>query len=379
VLETVEAQLAANATRTEPVVKTESNELEEDGLDESKSLLYLELICLNSLLIIYKLNKQVNRSKLDESKFNIELLMQILQTKQETTTGEDQLTDAEDDEVVTTDSNRIDRLNVQQNILILLSEIASIFPDKVLEHVIIMFIFVGNKLARKDDAYSFQVINQVIKSILPSIVNSVQQHQLQQRPDSEETSGRLIKTIDVIQRHQKQLPYVSSLVCKILQSFVVSLPHMPAHRKTIIFAQLMRIVGLDDYLWITSIQSIDYYLVQSSDLLNFTNNLELLTTKQQQRLAANDNVNASGVDSVSRSEKKLRDTIKSCIGSMIALFVQFKPIDLIQSSVYLVTFLNKYITKLFESALKVTSAATPGSKIAKRFNLINEYYLLRCH
>ncbi len=353
-METIETQLALNGANPETVVKLETLDDEIEDEDQTKSLLFLELICLNSLLLIYKLNKQVNRSKLDESKFNIELLMQILQTKHESPVA--QILDEETNLAVKSneDSSRIDRLNVQQHILILLSEIASIFPDKVLEHVIIMFIFVGNKLARKDDSYSFQVINQVIKSILPSIVDSVQQHQ-QQHPEAattEDSSSRLINTKDVIQRHQKQLPYVSSLVCKILQSFVVSLPHMPAHRKTVIFAQLMHIIGLEDYLWITSIQSIDYYLVQSNDLLNFTNNLEQLTTKQQQLLADN------SLSTVSKNEKKLRDTIKSCIQSMISLFVQFRPIDLIQSSVYLVTFLNKYITKLFESALKFAPSKT---------------------
>lgn len=36
-----------------------------------------------------------------------------------------------------------------------------------------MFVFVGNKLARKDDIYSFHIINKIIKTILPSIVNSI--------------------------------------------------------------------------------------------------------------------------------------------------------------------------------------------------------------
>ena len=355
-MEKIENQLAQNTSNPSQLMEKE-NDVENNTEDESESLLYLELICLNTLLLIYKLNKQTNRANLDESKFNIELLMQMLQTKQETTAVVIKKIHSNE---TSNSSAQIDRLNVQQHILILLSEIAGIFPDKVLEHVIIMFIFVGNRLARKDDAYSFQVINQVIRSILPSIVDSVQQQQQQQQQHFEATenvasSSRLVKTIDVIQRHQKQLPYVSSLVCKILQSFVVSLPHMPAHRKAIIFAQLMQIVGLDDYLWITSIQSIDYYLVQSSDLLNFTNNLEQLTSKQQLLLADNP-------DAVSKSEKKLRDTIKTCIQSMISLFAQFEPIDLIQSSIYLIAFLTKYISKLFETALKTSIKGKSSEK-----------------
>ena len=138
-------------------------------------------------------------------------------------------------------------------------------------------------------------------------------------------ADRLKKTVNVVQRHQKQLPYVSSLVCKILQSFVVALPHIPAHRKTIIFNQLLQIIGLDNYLWITIIQSIDYYLVQSIDLLDFTKSLAELASRQQ-------NLQED------KGEKRLRDTLKNtCLQSMISLHVQFEPKQVIQNGVYLVS------------------------------------------
>ena len=62
--------------------------------------------------------------------------------------------------------------NVLLDILPLLSQVAPLIPDKVLEHVLIMFVFVGNKLARKDDSHSIQIISQTINAILPAIVNS---------------------------------------------------------------------------------------------------------------------------------------------------------------------------------------------------------------
>ena len=104
--------------------------------------------------------------------------------------------------------------NVQEHILLLLSQVAPLIPDKVLEHVLIMFVFVGNKLARKDDSYSFQIISQTIKTILPAIVNS--SHLNNNQPADPRASGansscRLSKTVNIMQRHQKQLPYVSSL------------------------------------------------------------------------------------------------------------------------------------------------------------------------
>ena len=108
------------------------------------------------------MNIEKDKTALTPAQFNIELLMQILQTKRETDTSEDE-----------TQEPKIDNLNVQEHVLLLLSEIAGVFPDKVLEHVLIMFVFVGTKLARKDDSYSFQIINKIIQTILASIVNSI--------------------------------------------------------------------------------------------------------------------------------------------------------------------------------------------------------------
>jgi hypothetical protein len=349
ILETIETNFDSTPTTTDDTAK-KTLEKTYEKVDEEDSpqkvYLYLEIICLNCLLSIYKVNKLLNKSKLDKSKFNIELLMQILQTN---------------DKIAEKNTQFVDRINVQEHILLLLSEIASIFPDKVLEHVLIMFVFVGNKLARKDDSFSFQIINKIIKTILPSIVNSVNSTQMinNGKPEYQVTKlennsaeteckeGRLVKTINVIQRHQKELPYVSSLVCKILQSFVVALPHIPAHRKTIIFNQLLQIIGLKDYLWITIVQSIDHYLVQSNDLLDFTNNLQEVTTKQQQLLSSQ----TSSI--VSKDEKKLRDTLKTNCQSMISLYIQFEPTQVIQSSIFLIAFLSKYFSILFNKASKL--------------------------
>lgn len=333
------AEMSAGSKSTSPSSESAaSGEHQLTGVD----CLQLESMCLNALLAIYRLNKTFNKQRLESAKFNIELLMQILQTKPD---GE-----LDDDDETTVSAalsdTRLDRLNVQQNILILLSEIASIFPDKVLEHVLIMFVFVGNKLTRKDDSYSFQIINQIIKSILPAIVASCieEQQQHQQQVSTSSSSRRLASTVNTMQRHQKQLPYVSSLVCKILQSFVVALPHIPAHRKTVIFQNLMNIIGLNDYLWITLIQALDHYLVQSQDLLAFKQSLEEFKNKQKELLLAN----GAAASEVAVNEKKLRATLMQCMESMIALHVQFQPSHVIQASIYLVTFLNKYLGKLFE-------------------------------
>jgi hypothetical protein len=343
VLETVETALTIKKNKQNIEIKL--------NIDD-ELLNYLEIITLDSLSYIYKFNIETNKIKLNQSHFNIELLMQILQTKREENDNIKKLTNNDNDDIEMKSEN----LNVQEHVLLLLSEIAGIFPDKVLEHVLIMFVFVGNKLARKDDSFSFQIINKIIKTILPSIVNSINSSNehaneianYNNKNMIEETGSRLKKTVNIIQRHQKQLPYVSSLVCKILQSFVVALPHIPAHRKTVIFNQLLQIIGLNDYLWITIIQSIDYYLVQSNDLLDFTNSLNELSSKQQQ------------IDN--KHEKRLRDTLKLSLTSMISLYVQFEPNKIIQTSIYLVVFLNKYLNSLFETAFKLITTS-PSNKV----------------
>lgn len=290
-----------------------------EGLNVDDHLLnYLQEICLNCLLLIYRLN--LKNSSLNQNEFNFDLLMQMLKTN-------------------TND------FKVQERVLLLLSEIAVVFPDKLLEHVLIMFVFVGDKLARKDDSYTFEIISKILNTTLPPILNRITSQDKTELESSESaatssSNSRLKYSTNVVQRHQKQLPYVSSLVCKILQSFVVALPHIPSHRKTVIFSELLQIIGLNDYLWITIIQSIDYYLVQSNDLLQFTNSLVELSTRQK-HLSENKN------------EKRLRDTIKQNIDSMIALHVQFEPDKVILTSIYLVVFLTKYVSNLFDKAFSL--------------------------
>ena len=98
-------------------------------------------------------------------------------------------------------------------------------------------------------------------------------------------------------------------------------------------------------------------MVQSNDLLDFTNNLEELTSKQLHLLANDDNTsNEAKISILSNNEKKLRDTLKTCIQSMISLHIQFEPPKLIKSSIYLIAFLNKYFTKLFEKAGRLATS-----------------------
>lgn len=227
---------------------------------------YLEMTTINCLTLIYsKYNQNV---VLNESEFNIELLMQLLKMP---ISGS---------------------ILVQQKILILLSEISNIFADTVLEHVIIMFVFVGDKLARKDDQFSFEIINKTIENILPAILKA----------KTKETKSN----------------EANLTVSKILQSFVVALKHIPAHRKWIIFSKLLNIINVDSYLWITVIQYIDFYLIENKN-----------------------------------NHDKLKDHLKQAIQSYLPLYVQFESNSVIKSTTSIIQFISDYFfEKLFSTKPK---------------------------
>jgi U3 small nucleolar RNA-associated protein 10 len=108
-------------------------EKQQETQDSDESYEYIQLSLLDLILEIYKSDQ-----KSSENEFNVELLIQILKLSQ--------------------------NIRVQQKILLLLSELSSNYPDKILENVLVMFVFVGNKLIRKDDEYSLNIITKTSAS-----------------------------------------------------------------------------------------------------------------------------------------------------------------------------------------------------------------------
>ena len=224
----------------------------DSDLDEQNE--YIQLSILDSILEIYKSNKNSNSNE-----FNIELLIQILKQSQ--------------------------NIRVQQKILLLLSELASKYPDKILENVLVMFVFVGNKLIRKDDLYSLNIITKTINTIIPEILKA--------------------KTMSTSSNFS-----INPIVCKIVQSFAITLPYIPNHRKTLIFNDLLNIIGKDTYLWVIILQLFDYYFIENK--------------KAEEK-----------------NDKKFRDTLKQCSQILSMLFNQFDFECILQSTIYLIEFLNK--------------------------------------
>ena len=97
--------------------------------------------------------------------------------------------------------------------------------------IMAMFAFVGDRLVRKDDLYSYQVMEKTIKTVIPSLYK--EKNAEQRRP----------------------------ILAKITHVFVTSLAHLPAHRRQDIFRMLMESIGQDECLWFAPIQLFDSVLL----------------------------------------------------------------------------------------------------------------------
>jgi len=64
---------------------------------------------------------------------------------------------------------RTSDLHTTQQCLMLLSKGAQLFPEKLISMIMAMFAFVGDRLVRKDDLYSYQIMEKTIKTVIPSL------------------------------------------------------------------------------------------------------------------------------------------------------------------------------------------------------------------
>ncbi len=72
-------------------------------------------------------------------------------------------------EIVMECMKRTSDLHTTQQCLMLLSKGAQLFPEKLISMIMAMFAFVGDRLVRKDDLYSYQIMEKTIKTVIPSL------------------------------------------------------------------------------------------------------------------------------------------------------------------------------------------------------------------
>ncbi|CAF4599116.1 unnamed protein product, partial [Rotaria sp. Silwood2] len=183
-----------------PIFRMLEKSLNETNEFEQKT--YIHQLCTTALLNLYT---QLKPDECNPDIFNSEIVMECMR--------------------------RTNDLHTTQQCLMLLSKGAQLFPEKLISMIMAMFAFVGDRLVRKDDLYSYQVMEKTIKTVIPSLYK------------------------------EKNLEQRRPILAKITHVFVTSLAHLPAHRRQDIFRMLMESIGQDECLWFAPIQLFDSILL----------------------------------------------------------------------------------------------------------------------
>lgn len=176
----------------------------ETSMAEQGNVEYTKQLLLSCLLnICQKLSPEggpVSPDVLDEDKFNVELVVQCVRVS--------------------------DVPQTHHHALLLLGAVAGIFPEKVLHNIMPIFTFMGANIMRLDDAYSFQVINKTVQTVIPALIKA-----------HEEGDGQ-------------SSGHMEAVVTRIMHVFTDALPHVPEHRRLPILSQLVTTLGPARFLWV---------------------------------------------------------------------------------------------------------------------------------
>lgn len=114
--------------------------------------------------------------------------------------------------------------------LLLLAHCATFAPNRVLHNIMAIFTFMGSSILRQDDAFSFQIISNILETIVPLLVKNNQN-------DSNALS--------------------SASITSVLRVFASSIPDIPEHRRIPLLLKLMKILCDGDYLHVLVILSLE--------------------------------------------------------------------------------------------------------------------------
>lgn len=105
----------------------------------------------------------------------------------------------------------------------LLSHTAKILPDQVLHNMMDIFTFMGSSVVRHDDAYSFQIITDIISAIIPTLIKANENKTIAER---------------------------NALVVPVLKVFSDIVLDVPEHRRIPLYVKLINTLGAEEHLWI---------------------------------------------------------------------------------------------------------------------------------
>ncbi|KAI0790983.1 hypothetical protein C8Q75DRAFT_805854 [Abortiporus biennis] len=116
--------------------------------------------------------------------------------------------------------------------LLSMASLARLAPDAVLHNIMPVFTFMGSNVFHRDDSYSFRVVQKTIESIVP------------------------VMTFSLKTSHSNRLDlWIASR--KFLRIFSDAANHVPRHRRTSFFSQLIDALGASEYLAPVSLLLID--------------------------------------------------------------------------------------------------------------------------
>ncbi|XP_055916782.1 HEAT repeat-containing protein 1 homolog [Eupeodes corollae] len=157
---------------------------------------YTKQLILSALLQCCQKSKAENLlCKISENTFRIDLIVQCIRVTQNPQT--------------------------HYNALLFLSHCAGLFPQQVLHNLVDIFTFMGSSIARHDDAFSFQIISNIVESIIPILV-----------ADS------------------KSMVVGNKRVVPVLKIFSDILLDVPEHRREPLYTKLLSTLGAEKYFWL---------------------------------------------------------------------------------------------------------------------------------
>ncbi|XP_059178279.1 HEAT repeat-containing protein 1-like [Physella acuta] len=130
-----------------------------------------------------------------------------------------------------------DNPHTHHQALLLLSSAAKIAPGLLLHNMMSVFTFMGTSILRQDDAYSFHVIGKILDNVIPALIMAAQEK-------SKDKPGLREKSVT-----KAQAAGCQDMLTVVLRVFVDAIPHIPSHRRLMLFEKLVSILGADSYLW----------------------------------------------------------------------------------------------------------------------------------
>ncbi|XP_055680331.1 HEAT repeat-containing protein 1 homolog [Lutzomyia longipalpis] len=165
--------------------------------EEQSPVEYTKQIVLSSILLSCQDIEDRHRDIVNESVFKIDLVVQCIRASYNPQT--------------------------HHHALQLICFVSSIIPEQVLHNMMDIFTFMGSSVVRQDDAYSFQIIGNIIENVIPILVQK---------------------------NSTKPTQEAEFVVAPVLNVFVDIILDVPEHRRLPMYVKLIDTLGPDENLWL---------------------------------------------------------------------------------------------------------------------------------